>query len=243
MKAIIRKELLTFFGSPMGYLIVSIYLILNGLFIWVLDNPYNVLLSGFADLTAFFSLTPWIFLVFIPAITMRSLSEEIRSGTLEVLLTKPISRGELALGKNLGSLAVVMIALIPTLAYVWVLNGLTLPNSELDWGAIFGSYIGLVVVAASFCSIGIFCSSLTSNQIVAFLGAAVLSFCLYYLPEATASQFPAVDFFAPLGMSTHFHSLARGVISLADLLYFLVIGYIFWYGTRTQLQRVSTQYS
>jgi ABC-2 type transport system permease protein len=100
-----------------------------------------------------------------------------------------------------------------------------------------------VVVGTSFCSIGVFCSSLTSNQIVAFLGATVLSFCLYYLPEAIAIQFPALHFVAPLGMSTHFHSLARGVISLADLLYFLVISYLFWHGTRTQLQRVSAQYS
>jgi len=242
MKSIIQKELLTFFGSPMGFLIVGVYLVVNGLFIWILDNPYNVITSGFADLSPFFNITPWVFLFFIPAITMRSVTEEIRSGTLETLLTKPISAGELAIGKGLGSLAVVLVSLLPTIVYAFVLNGLTHSNASIDWGAIIGSYVGLLFISVSFCSIGVYCSSLTSNQIASFLGASFLAFCFYYLPDALASQFAALQFLAPLGMATHYQSLARGVISLTDLIYFISISYLFWEGTKRQLLRVSIQH-
>ena len=175
----IKKELHTFFTSPIGYLVVGIFIIMNGLFLFVFKTDFNILNAGFADLNSFFYLTPWVFIFLIPAITMRSFSDEIHTGTIEILKTKPISNWQITLGKYLGALILICITLIPTLIYVYSIYKLGNPIGNLDFASILGSYIGLLFLASAFVAIGLFTSTLAKNQIVAFLTAVFLSFLIY----------------------------------------------------------------
>ena len=176
MKAIIFKEINSFFGSPVGYLVIAVFLILNGLFLWVFEGEFNILNSGFADLNPLFTLSPWIFIFLIPAVTMRSFSEEIKQGTIELLLTKPISVPYLVFSKFIASFALVVISLMPTLIYVWVIYDLGIPTGNLDWGTTLGSFFGLLFLTSAYTAIGIFTSSITDSQIVSFISAVFISF-------------------------------------------------------------------
>jgi ABC-2 type transport system permease protein len=228
MKAILLREIKSFFGSPVGYLVIAIFLLLNGLFLWVFDGEYNILQSGFADLSPFFTIAPWILLFLIPAVTMRSLADEKRQGTLELLLTKPLTIWQIVNGKFLGSFLLIAIAIIPTFIYVYVVSGLGVPEGNIDMGSTIGSYFGLLFLIAGYTSIGIFTSSLSDNQIVAFIVSVFLCFLLYYGFEGI-SQFTgsASDLISSLGMDSHFKSMARGVIDTRDLIYFLSITVLF----------------
>ncbi|WP_396178825.1 gliding motility-associated ABC transporter permease subunit GldF [Flavobacterium sp.] len=228
MKAILFREINSFFGSPIGYLVIAIFLLLNGLFLWVFEGDFNILNSGFADLSPFFTLAPWILIFLIPAVTMRSFSDEKKQGTLELLLTKPLSISSIVTGKFAAALLLVLIAIIPTLLYVWVLYGLGLPEGNIDLGSTLGSYFGLFFLIAAYASIGIFTSTLSDNQIVAFISAVFLCFVFYFGFEGIASYFGTIQStVSSIGMDAHFKSMARGVLDTRDILYFVSISILF----------------
>jgi ABC-2 type transport system permease protein len=225
MLALLKKEIHTFFNSPIGYLVIGVFLVLNGLFLWVFDGDFNILNSGVASLQNYFVLAPWILLFLAPAVTMRSFSDEKKQGTLEVLLTKPLSYAQLVLGKFLGSFCLVLIAIIPTITYVYALRAFALDGSSLDYGSILGSYLGLIFLIAPYVAIGVFSSALTENQIVAFILAVFICFVLYYGFEGL-SGYDALGGFInveSLGMSYHYNSMSRGVLDSRDIIYFLSI--------------------
>lgn len=230
MKAILFKEFRSFFGSPIGYLVIAIFLILNGLFLWVFDGDYNILNTGFADLTPFFTIAPWILLFLIPAVTMRSFSDEKKQGTMELLLTKPMSLWEIVNGKFFGAFLLLIIAIIPTLVYVKVVYDLGLPQGNLDFGSTLGSYFGLLFLMGAYTSIGIYTSSLSDNQIVSFLISVLLCFIIYFGFQGI-SNYQALENFSSLiasfGMDYHYKSMSRGVIDTRDVIYFGSIIFLF----------------
>ncbi|MCL9807300.1 gliding motility-associated ABC transporter permease subunit GldF [Flavobacterium amniphilum] len=226
MRAILFKEFRSFFGSPIGYLVIAIFLLLNGLFLWVFENEYNILNSGFADMTPFFTIAPWILLFLIPAVTMRSFSDEKKQGTMELLLTKPMSLTEIVSGKFLGAFVLLIIAIIPTLVYVKVIYDLGLPEGNLDFGSTLGSYFGLLFLMAAYTSIGIFTSSLSDNQIVAFLLAVLLCFILYFGFQGI-SGYADIELISLFGMDSHYKSMSRGVIDTRDVIYFISVTVLF----------------
>lgn len=228
MKAILLREIKSFFGSPVGYLVIAIFLLLNGLFLWVFDGEYNILQSGFADLTPFFTIAPWILIFLIPAVTMRSFSDERKQGTLELLLTKPLSVWQIVNGKFLGSMLLIVISILPTLVYVYVISRLGIDGKSIDVGSTLGSYFGLLFLIAAYSSIGIFTSSLSDNQIVAFLVSVFLCFLLYYGFEGLAGfAGSSRDLVSAFGMDSHFKSIGRGVIDTRDVIYFVSISVLF----------------
>ena len=228
MKSIVLREIKSFFGSPIGYLVIAIFLIINGLFLWVFEGDYNILNTGFADLTPFFSLSPWILIFLIPAVTMRSFSDEKKQGTLELLLTKPLSIWQIVKGKFLGALLLIVMAIIPTFIYVAVISNLGMPEGNIDMGSTIGSYFGLLFLIAAYSAIGIFTSTLSDNQIVAFIIAVFLCFFFYFGFEGLAAAVPNVSsIIASLGMQDHFKSMSRGVLDTRDILYFTSITVVF----------------
>ncbi|MGO4906330.1 gliding motility-associated ABC transporter permease subunit GldF [Flavobacterium sp. W20_MBD1_R3] len=228
MKSIVLREIKSFFGSPIGYLVIAIFLIINGLFLWVFEGEYNILNTGFADLTPFFTLAPWILIFLIPAVTMRSFSDEKKQGTLELLLTKPLSIWQIVNGKFLGALLLIVMAIIPTFIYVAVISSLGMPEGNIDMGSTIGSYFGLLFLIGAYSAIGIFTSTLSDNQIVAFIVAVFLCFFFYFGFEGLASVVPNISsIIASLGMQDHFKSMSRGVLDTRDILYFTSIAVVF----------------
>jgi ABC-2 type transport system permease protein len=222
MKALLFREIKSFFGSPIGYLVIAIFLILNGLFLWIFEGDYNILNSGFADLSPFFTISPWILIFLIPAVTMRSFSDEMKQGTLELLLTKPLSIWQIVNGKFFGAMLLIVIAIVPTFIYVYVISNLGMPEGNIDMGSTIGSYFGLLFLISSYTAIGIFTSTLSDNQIVAFLLAVFLCFFFYFGFDGIAEYLPSIEnFISNLGMNSHFKSMSRGVIDTRDLLYFV----------------------
>ena len=226
MKAILLREIKSFFGSIIGYLVVVVFLVLNGLFLWVFDGSYNILQSGYNDLTPFFKLAPWILLLLIPAVTMRSFSDERKQGTIELLLTKPLSIYEIVSGKFLGAFVLILIAILPTVLYVIILNPYGNPMNNMDIGSTIGSYIGLLFLIAGYTAIGIFSSTLSDNQIVAFICAIVLSL-VFYMGFDQLSGMLKLPFLERIGMDFHFKSMSRGVIDTRDVLYFISVAFLF----------------
>lgn len=240
MYALIKKEITTFFTSPIGYLVIGLFLVATGLFLWVFDGPFNIPNSGFASLAPFFELAPWIFTFLIPAITMRSLADEEKAGTLELLLTKPLTTWQLVFGKYLGVIFLISSALIGTLVYVYAIYDLGNPVGNLDVGATIGSYMGLLLLGATFAALGTFTSSVTSNQIVAFIGAVCLCFILYYGLEGI-SNYNALgnldSYLSYIGVKSHYNSISRGVVDTRDLIYFLTIIGFFLFLTAQRLKK------
>ncbi|HYF33394.1 MAG TPA: gliding motility-associated ABC transporter permease subunit GldF [Chitinophagaceae bacterium] len=223
MWAICKKELRQFFSSLTGYIAIIVFLLLNGLFLFVFPDT-NLLDYGYATLQQFFEQSPWILLLLIPAITMRSFADEFRSGTFEVLRTRPLTSLQIVNGKYAGSFSVVLISLLPTLIYVYTVQSLA-GQGGLDLGQTLGSYIGLLFLAAAFTAIGICCSSFTGNAVVAFLIAAFVCFLMYSGFNAI-SRIPAftagADYYIEmLGIDFHYRSISRGVLDTRDVIYFL----------------------
>lgn len=226
MWSVCKKEFRQFFSSLTGYIAIIVFLLLNGLFLFVFPDT-NILDFGFATLDKFFELAPWILLLLIPAITMRSFADEFKGGTFEILQTKPLSRWQLVSGKYFGSLGVVLIALIPTVIYAISVQQLAVTGGGIDMGGTIGSYIGLIFLAGVFVAIGIACSSVTNNAVVAFIAGAFLCFVLYSGFNAI-SRIPALqagaDFYIEmLGIDFHYRSVSRGVVDSRDIIYFLSI--------------------
>ena len=226
MLAILKKEINSFFASPIGYLVIAIFLLLNGLFLWVFKGEFNILDNGFADLSTFFLLAPWILIFLIPAVTMRSFSDEKKQGTLELLLTKPISTLQLVLGKYFGAFVLIIIALLPTLLYVYTVYQLGNPTGNIDFGSTLGSYFGLLFLVAAYSAIGVFASTLSDNQIVAFIVAVFL--CLFFfIGFEGVADVASSNVIEQLGMNAHFKSMSRGVLDTRDIIYFLSVTILF----------------
>ncbi len=227
MIPLIKKEINSFFSSPMGYLVIGVFLLINGLFLWVFKGIYNILDAGFADLGAYFELAPWVLLFLIPAVTMRAFSDELKMGTFEILRTKPISLRQIVLGKYFGAVFLIVIAILPTLLYIVTISNLGNPPGNWDLGSTLGSYIGLLFLISAYTGIGVFASTLSQNQIVAFIIAVFLNFLMYYGFDALATMSDLSVGLASLGMKTHFDSIARGVIDTRDVIYFLSVAALF----------------
>jgi ABC-2 type transport system permease protein len=240
MRSIFIKEINSFFSSIVGYVAVLVFLVACGLFLWVIPDS-SILSYGYANLDRFFETAPWLLMLLIPAITMRSFADEFRAGTIEWLSTKPLRDTDIILGKYFASLALVVFALLPTLIYVYTINSLSLVENNLDTGGIAGSYIGLFFLASGFTAIGVFCSSLTNNQIVGFLVALFSCYLLYSGFEAL-SKVPSftggIDYYLGMvGMSFHYNSISRGLVDSRDVIYFLSVIVLFISLTRLSLNR------
>lgn len=226
MFSIFKKELRAFFSNATGYIVIGIFLILSGLFLWVIPGEYNILDSGYANVDGLFYLAPWLFLFLCPAVTMRLFAEEKQSGTWEFLTTKPISKLHITLGKYFAGWVLVTLALLPTLLYYFTVSHIAEPVGNIDSGAFWGSFIGLLFLAAIYVSIGLFSSSVSNNQIVSFVVAVVLSFFFYYGFEVITSFFTSgesIQIIENLGIHSHYKSMSRGVIDSRDVLYFLLV--------------------
>ena len=222
MWSVCKKEFRQFFSSLTGYIAIVVFLLINGLFLFVFPDS-NILDFGYATLDRFFELAPWILLFLIPAITMRSFSDEFRAGTFEILRTKPLSTWQLVAGKFMGSFLVVFIALLPTILYTVTINSLSVQGG-IDIGGTIGSYIGLIFLSAVFIAISICCSSFTNNAVVAFILSAFVCFIVYTgfnaISQISALEAGADYYVEMLGIDFHYRSVSRGVIDSRDIIYF-----------------------
>lgn len=239
MFAILSKEINSFFSTLTGYIAAIVFLLVNGLIMWVFPGELNVLDSGYSTIDTLFIIAPWVFLFLVPAVTMKTFAEEKRTGTIELLLTRPISETQLVLGKYFASVVLVLIILIPSLIFFYSVSQLGSPKGNIDFGATWGSFIGLFLLASVYAAVGIFVSSLTDNQIVSFILSMAIAFFLY-------SGFQAIANIAPLsgkaisivnmGIEAHYKSISRGVIDTRDVAYFIGVSALFLIGTKAKLQ-------
>ena len=239
MWAVCKKELRQFFSSLTGYIAIIVFLLINGLLLFVFPDT-DILLFGYATLEKFFELAPWILLLLIPAITMRSLSDEFRAGTFELLQTRPLYKWQITGGKYLASLLVVLIAILPTLVYFFSIQQLS-AQGGIDKGGTVGSYIGLFLLSAVFISIGVCCSSFTNNAVVAFISAAFFCF-LVYSGFSAVSHIRAFaggpDYYIDmLGIDFHYRSISRGVVDSRDVIYFGSLIFFFLFLTNRNLAK------
>lgn len=235
MIALLKKEVVAFFSSLTGMMVVVIFLLITGLFLWVIPGEMNVLYSGYASLEPLFYLAPWIYLFLVPAVTMHLIAEEKKSGTVELLLTSPLTELQVVTAKFFSGVVLVFISLLPTFIYFFSVYHMGAPVGNIDMGATWGSYIGLFLLAAAYVSIGVFASSLTQNQILSFVVATLLCFFFYSGIDAIAS-IPALKkilgFLTYMGMESHYQSISRGVVDTRDLVYFLSVIILFIVLTR-----------
>ena len=236
MIAILKKEFNSFFASPIAYLVIGVFLLINGLLLFLFKDDFNILNAGFADLNSFFFVTPWVFIFLIPAITMKSFADEFSSGTIELLKTKPISNWQIVLGKFWAVLLLVVIALLSTITYVYTVYQLANPIGNIDFGATIGSYIGLFFLAATYTAIGLFTSTLSKNQIVAFILGVFSTFFLFYGFDAISNSFDNNLTIQQIGINAHFKSISRGIIDTRDLVYFISVTIFFLFITKTRLE-------
>ncbi|MBA7576966.1 hypothetical protein ES708_18812 [subsurface metagenome] len=239
MRSLYKKEITDFFSSITGYIVVIVFLVVNGLFLWVFPGEMNILDAGYASLDTLFVIAPWVFLFLVPAVTMRAFSDEKKSGTLDLLLTRPISEMQIVLAKYFANVTVAAIALLPTFIFYGSVIMLGNPTGNIDSGGTWGSYLGLFLLAAVYVSIGLFASSLTENTIVAFVSAVLLCFFLYlgfnsvgYLSLTGKTG----NFILNLGIDAHYKSMQRGVIDSRDLVYFLSVIFLFLFFTQAKLR-------
>ena len=239
MITLLKKEISAFIHSLTGYLTISVFLLVNGLFLWVFQTDFNIPNYGYASLDGLFMLAPFVFLFLMPTITMRSFADEQRTGTIELLLTKPLTEMQIVWSKFLANVILMLLSLLPTLIYFFSVYQLGMPKGNIDLGGTWGSFIGLFFLGASFVAIGLFVSSLTDNQIVAFILSVVLSGFLYIGFEFihNLALFGKADLFIKsLGINEHYQSISRGVVDTRDLIYFTSIIGLFLILTRIRLE-------
>jgi ABC-2 type transport system permease protein len=237
MFAILRKEFNAFLSSPVAYVVMGVFLVATGLFVWVFPDS-SVLDYGYADLQTLFNIAPWIFLFLIPAITMRTFAEEKKAGTIELLLTRPLTDGQILGGKFLACLLLTLLALLPTLLYYYSVYQLGNPTGNIDSAATVGSYLGLALLAGVFVAMGVFASAITRDQIIAFLVAVVGCFLVYSGFDSLASVFeggPAY-YIGQLGIAAHYRDISKGLIDSRDLTYFFSLMAGLLLATRLVLQ-------
>ncbi len=225
MYSLFKKEIIGFFGSLTGYLVMLVFLLANGLFLWVFPGNFNIIENGYTSISGLFELAPWVFLFLVPAITMRLFAEEKRMGTLELLLTRPLSTWQITIAKYLAGLTLVLFCLLPTLLYFWSVWQLGNPAGNIDTGGTWGAFIGLFFLAAIYVAIGLLASALTENQIFAFVLAVAASFMAYlgfdFIGSLQFSSFTQ-NLLLSLGINEHYLSVSRGVVDSRDLIYFLI---------------------
>ena len=241
MGALYLKEIRSFLSSIIGYVFMLIFVVTCWLFLWVINDDYNLLIGGVADLLPFYNLAPLILLILIPAITMRSFAEERKTGTIELLYTRPISDLSILLAKYLAGVTLVVIALIPTLTFYASMHYLGDPVGVMDDGAAITSFLGLILLGASFVAIGIFASAITSNQIVAFIVAMFLCWFLFsglslLGSYATFAGFDGIIRYASIDY--HYESIKKGVLILSDLVYFLSVIVFFLFASHNILTAI-----
>src|SRR3989344_1452491 len=245
MFTLLKKEIRSFLSSLIGYIAIGVFLLLISLFMWWIKSDsgssanLNVLDSGYANIDSLFIIAPWVFLFLIPAITMRSFADEKKSGTIELLLTRPLTDLQIILAKYFAGLVLVLFSLLPTLIYYYTVHKLGSPVGNIDTGGMWGSYIGLLFLGAAFVSNGIFASAITDNQVVSFILALFLCFFIYTGFEfiSSFSLFGKIDnIILALGINNHYISMSRGVVDTRDVLYFVSLIAVFILGTRTVLE-------
>ncbi len=224
MFALYKKEIIQFFSSPVGYIALAVFFILNSLFLWIIEGNYNIPDNEFAELTPFFQLAPWILMFVISAVSMRSFSEEFKSGTIETLLTKPLKQNKIICAKFLSVWTIALILLLPTLIYVISIYNLSIEGQHPDTGVIIGGYLALILLTGIYAAIGIFSSLLFDNQVNAFLISILLMFLLYYGFEGIGNfnLLGSLDYlFQYLSIDFHYSNLIKGLVKLSDVIFFI----------------------
>ena len=240
MFSVFRKELSNFFSNATGYIVIGIFLLLTSLFLWVIPGDYNILETGYANVDGLFILAPWLFLFLCPAVSMRLFAEEKQTGTWELLLTKPLHTWQLVFGKYLAGWTLVILALLPTTLFYFSVAYLAEPIGNVDSGAFWGSFLGLLFLAAVYTAIGTFASACSKNQVVAFIIALSLCFFFYYGFDLLSSFFSggkAIQTLREFGIYEHYKSISRGVIDSRDLAYFLLLSFVFLFLTNRKIKK------
>jgi ABC-2 type transport system permease protein len=239
--SLLKKEINSFLNSVIGYVVMTVFLLTIGLFMWIFpDTGFNLSEAGYANIDTLFIMAPWVFMFLIPAITMRSFAEEKKSGTIELVLTRPLSDFEILFTKYFAGLVIVFLSLLPTLIYYVSVYILASPKGNIDSGAVMGSYIGLLFIGSAFVSIGIFSSSVSDNQIVAFILGMFLCFIVHFGFDSVSSfeLFGSFDrIISLLGSSAHYTAISRGVADTRDLVYFISLTLFFLFLTRFILEK------
>jgi ABC-2 type transport system permease protein len=235
MFAIFRKEISDFFGSLTGYIVIIVFLLVNSLFMWIFPGEWNIFDNNYASLNTLFYLSPWLFLFLVPAVTMRMIAEEKRLGTIELIYSRPVSERSIIYGKYLASVSLVLLALLPGIIYYISVYYIGATPGNLDKGGTLGAFIGLFFLASVYAAAGIFASSLTDNQVIAFIVAVLICFILYigfdsfaYLPRLKKVD----ELVIGLGIDDHYKSISRGVLDIRDAIYFMAVVAIFNEATR-----------
>jgi ABC-2 type transport system permease protein len=240
MFPLFRIEIKRFFSSITGYVVILVFLLVNSLYMWIFPGELNILDAGYATIDTLFIISPWVFLLLIPAITMKMFAEEKKAGTMDLLLTRPITDMQIVLAKYLAALLVAVFSLLPCLIYFLSVYLLGNPPGNIDTGATWGSLTGLLLLAAAYTGIGIFSSSMTNNMIVAFILSVSVSFFLFtgfdYIGYLNIFG-RAGTFILGLGINEHYRSVSRGVIYLKDVIYFISLISVFLLLTKTVLSK------
>jgi len=239
MYSLFIKEIGSFFHSLSGYIVIVFFLLINSLFMWVFEGSMNIPDGGYATRAPLFSLAPWVFLVLVPAVTMRSFAEEKRSGTLDLLLIRPVTGMQIVSAKYFAAIVLIILSLLPTLIYYFSIVYLGNPPGNIDQGGTWGSYIGLLFLAGAYAAIGIWCSSLTDNPVVSFILAVVISMTLCYGTEQASSLLSSGSIgklILSFSIIEHYRSMSRGVIDTRDIVYFIALIYLFLVFTRYRLE-------
>ncbi len=229
MYAVFKRELFSFLSSMVAYITIGIFLLVSGLLLWFFPDT-SILDYGYAELSGFFSLVPYLFMFLIPTITIRTFAKERKAGTHELPVTRPIHIWQIVVAKYLASLVLVLFALIPTVVYYYSISKLGFPEGNIDSGSVIGSYIGLFLLGAAFTAIGLFSSALTKNQVIAFVICAALcafSFLGFDYTSQIAAFQPIESTITNLGINQHYTSISRGVLDTRDLIYFITFSVLF----------------
>lgn len=239
MFTLLKKEIAGFLSSLIGYIVMIVFVTTIGLFMWIFPGNFNILEAGYANIDTLFMIAPWVFMFLAPAITMKMFSEEKRTGTIELLLTKPLTDWNIIFAKYFAGLALVVLSLLPTLIYYYSVHNIATPVGNVDTGGMWGSYFGLLFLSAAFVAIGLFASSITSSQILAFILAVFLSF-FFYIGFESIGSFELMgtldSLIIKLGINEHYISMSRGVIDTRDVIYFFSISGFFLLLTKTILE-------
>jgi len=239
MFALLKKEINSFLNSLIGYIVIAVFLLTIGLFMWVFPGEFNIMDSGYAHIDSLFTITPWVYMLLVPAVTMRLFSEEKKTGTIELLLTRPITEMQVVVAKYLSGVILVLISLLPTIVYCLTIYSVSFPVGNIDTGSIIGSYLGLLLLGAGFVAIGLFASSISDNQVVSFIIAFFLCLICYtgFEMASSISKVPYLsNILFNLGIHAHYISMSRGVIDTRDVVYFLSLIFIFLFSTRTVIE-------
>lgn len=239
MWPIYQREIQSFFYTPLGYVLLATFLLLNGLLLWIFPSSWNVLEAGFGDINLFFELNPWLFIFLLPALGMKSFSEEIKAGTIELLLTKPIRVSSIIAGKFLALMTILLIALSVSFFYFFQLEGLLLENNVLDWGVYSGSFLGLYLLAAALAAISLWASTFVESAFSAFLIAVFVSIFHFYGWNQFADLFTDFNTYTVLksiGLQYHYGELNKGIIRLSNVIYLLLQTLFFLYWTMLNIK-------